>query len=86
MVTCDKHCVIVTCNYQVVFVMEHESNCDSYSGKWKTFLLMCLAVILLCQKHKSDSDSDSSVDIQAQQCVEVKTLGLPHSTKHLSRD
>jgi hypothetical protein len=31
------------------------------------------------------SDSDSSVDVQAEQRAEVKTSGLPHSTKQLCR-
>jgi hypothetical protein len=42
--------------------------------------------ISLTEVKITESGSDSSVDIQALQWVELKNLGLPYITNHLSRD
>jgi hypothetical protein len=60
--------------------MEHESNCDSYDGKVEDISVDESGNnTFMSEVEITDSDSDSSIDTQAQQCVEVKTLGLPHT-------
>jgi hypothetical protein len=47
--------------------------------------LMSSSDISMSEIGITGSDSDSSVDIQAQQWVEVRNSGLPHSIEHQSR-
>jgi hypothetical protein len=65
--------------------MEHEDS-DSYDGEVEVSVNECSSDTSMSEAEITDSNSDSAVDIQqALQWVGVKTSGLPHNTKHLSR-
>jgi hypothetical protein len=66
--------------------MKHESDSDSYDGEVEN---VCVdepdSYTSVSEVETTNSVSDSSVAIQALQWVEMKSSGLPHNKKHLSR-
>jgi hypothetical protein len=65
--------------------MEHKSNCDSYDDEVED-ISVDESSTDTSMSEVEITDSDSSVDIQAQQWVEVRTSCLINNIKHLKQN